>query len=81
MTGARRPWHATYWVTDGTVLAGDYPGSDEQIAALAAAAIRLVVDLTEPGSLPAYADRFADVWGTLRLVDADRTFAGGAPLG
>ena len=47
-------------------------GAEVESAVLAAACRAAAAGFAVP---------IADVWGTLRLVDADRTFAGGAPLG
>jgi protein-tyrosine phosphatase len=48
------PTAGSYWVEPGRLLAGRYP-SGEDVAALRAAGVTLVVDLTEEGELAAYA--------------------------
>jgi protein-tyrosine phosphatase len=56
------PLRDAYWVVDGLLLAGRYAGdyddevTRERIGALLEAGIRVVIDLTEPGELPAYHD-------------------------
>jgi Dual specificity phosphatase, catalytic domain len=55
-----RPLPNTYWVIPGKVLAGEYPGSSNDIEAqarlarLSQAGIDVFVDLTEEGELPPY---------------------------
>ena len=55
-----RPLPNTYWVIPGRVLAGEYPGGDDdaeartRLARLQEAGIDSFVDLTEDGELPPY---------------------------
>jgi hypothetical protein len=55
-----RPLPNTYWVIPGRVLAGEYPGADNdtearaRLARLQEAGIDSFVDLTEDGELPPY---------------------------
>jgi hypothetical protein len=48
------PTAGSYWVEPGRLLAGRYPGSDEDLAALGAAGVTLVVDFTEADERPPY---------------------------
>ncbi|HSL20017.1 MAG TPA: protein-tyrosine phosphatase family protein [Vicinamibacterales bacterium] len=54
------PFPYAYWVIDGLLLAGGYPGdwdptrARERIRAVLDAGIRLFLDLTEPGELAPY---------------------------
>lgn len=49
------PTDGSYWVEPGRLLAGRYPRWSGEVAALGAAGVTLVVDLTEPGERPPYA--------------------------
>ncbi len=59
-TQPQRPLPNTYWVIPGRILAGEYPGADddttarERLQQLAAAGVDSFVDLTEEGELPPY---------------------------
>ena len=48
------PTEGSYWVEPGRLLAGRYPGSCEDVAALDAAGVTLLVDLTEADERPPY---------------------------
>jgi hypothetical protein len=56
----QRPLPNTYWVIPGRILAGEYPGAEddatarERLQRLAAAGVVSFVDLTEEGELPPY---------------------------
>ncbi|HZW04520.1 MAG TPA: dual specificity protein phosphatase family protein [Anaerolineaceae bacterium] len=55
------PFPDSYWVIPGRLLAGEYPGATEELAArrklraLIRAGVDVCVDLTEPGELAPYA--------------------------
>jgi protein-tyrosine phosphatase len=59
------PTLGSYWVEEGALLAGAYPGSTGEsdarrtVEALCAAGVRAFVDLTEDGELLPYADFLA----------------------
>lgn len=54
------PLPYAYWVIDGALLAGEYPGdwddarARERIGAVLDAGVRMYLDLTEPDELPPY---------------------------
>jgi protein-tyrosine phosphatase len=56
----RSPTPESYWVVEGAVLAGKYPGAkvdadaERKVATLVAAGVTLFVDLTEDGELLPY---------------------------
>ncbi len=58
----KRPLPNTYWVVEGRLLAGEFPGgtspseSRKRIGKLLGAGIDSFIDLTEPGELPPYRD-------------------------
>jgi protein-tyrosine phosphatase len=62
-----RPIPDSYWVVDGLLLAGEYPGAAtaanarRKLEALLDASIRAFFDLTEEGELSAYDDMLRDL--------------------
>jgi protein-tyrosine phosphatase len=65
------PSAESYWVVEGRVLAGKYPGA--QVAALVEAGVRTFVDLTEEGELRSYARLLPDGVAHTRIAVADAT--------
>lgn len=61
LAGSPGPFHGTYWVLPGQLLAGPYPGrpdpyeTEVRIGALRDAGVRHLFDLTFPAELPPYA--------------------------
>jgi ADP-ribosyl-[dinitrogen reductase] hydrolase len=60
MPGARKPLAESYWVIEGQLLAGRYPGgrtpkeAEKRVQSLLAAGFDAFLDLTEAGELPPY---------------------------
>jgi Protein-tyrosine phosphatase len=72
-----RPLPNSYWVVQGEILAGEYPGHPDEaeararLARLSAAGIDSFVDLTEDGELPPYRHLLPQAAEYLRFAIVD----------
>jgi len=72
------PFPNSYWVIPGQLLAGEYPGdanvpaAKARLAALLAAGIRTVLDLTEEGEINEDAQPVPPYWHLLRDLAAEQ---------
>jgi protein-tyrosine phosphatase len=69
----RGPIRNSYWLVDGELLAGGYPGSSdpavarEKLEALLAVGVRSFIDLTQPDELTPYDDLLAEIASEKKL--------------